>query len=147
MNFKKDLAFGESYEMELLKYIPYDTYNKPQGKFKDYDLEIKLNDKSTFYEVKADRMAYKTGNIAIEYECFDKPSGIETTKADYYTYFVLNNNDYDLYIIPVRKIKSKIRKELYKRIVKGGDYQKSKLYLFDLNKFKKYKSIKPFFST
>ena len=31
-------------------------------------------------EVKSDRLAHKTGNVYIEYECRGKPSGIATTK-------------------------------------------------------------------
>ena len=139
MNFKNDLAFGESYELELLKHIPHDKYNKPDGKFKDYDLEIIHNDKSIYYEVKADRKASLTGNLAIEYECFNKPSGIATTKADYYAYFIINGDDYDLYIIPVKEIITLIQIKDYKRIVKGGDYNKSKLFLFELYKFNEYK--------
>lgn len=139
MNFKNDLSFGEAFELELLKYISYDSYKKPQGKFKDYDLEIISNNINTYYEVKCDRMSFKTGNIAIEYECFDKPSGIESTKADYYGYFILNPNGYDLYIVPVSQIKEFINKKIYKRTVKGGDYFKSHMYLFDLSVFNEYK--------
>ena len=36
-------------------------------------------------EVKSERDIWqKTGNIAIEYECYGKPSGISSTEADYW---------------------------------------------------------------
>jgi hypothetical protein len=37
-------------------------------------------------EVKTDFIAHRTGNLAIEYECRGKPSGISVTDADYYAY-------------------------------------------------------------
>lgn len=45
--------------------------------------DFKLSNKQR-YEVKCDFMALKTGNIYIEYEQFNKPSGIKTTKAQFY---------------------------------------------------------------
>ena len=140
MNFKNDLEFGQSYELELLKYIDYDKYIQSQGKFKPYDIKIYKNDKITRYEVKSDRITYYTGNITIEYECFNNPSGIATTRAKYYAYFVVKpNNSYDLYIIPVKKIKQYIERKKYLKISSGGDYHLSKFYLFNKSKFQKYK--------
>lgn len=39
-------------------------------------------------EAKSDYIAHRTGNIAIEYECRGKPSGIAVTEADYYAYII-----------------------------------------------------------
>ena len=140
MNFKNDLDFGNKYEIELLKYLDYDKYIQSKGKFKPYDLKIYNNNKITRYEVKADRMTHYTGNIAIEYDCFNKPSGITTTRASYYAYFVVKpNNEYDYYIIPVKKIKKYITEKKYKRNITGGDYNLSKFYLFEKAIFEKYK--------
>ncbi len=140
MVFNDDLKFGNYYELELLKYIDCDSYIKKTGYFKEYDIKIYKNNKSVKYEVKADRITYYTKNIAIEYECSNKVSGVITTKAKYYAYFVINpNNDYELYIIPVKKIIKYIMKNKYKKILTGGDNNKSKFYLFDENLFLKYK--------
>ena len=139
MNFVEDLKFGKKYEIELLKYLDYESYDFVDGLFKDYDLKININQKSTTYEVKADRITYKTNNIAIEYECSKKKSGILTTKADFYAYFIIKPNDnYDLYIIPTKDIKAFIKEKKYKRIVNGGDNYNSKMYLFDINIFKNF---------
>ena len=139
MNFVEDLKFGKKYENELLKYIIYDSYNLADGLFKDYDLKININQKSITYEVKADRLTYKTNNIAIEYECSKKDSGISTTKSDFYAYFIIKPNDnYDLYIIPTEDIKTFIKENKFIRIVNGGDNYNSKMYLFNVNIFKKY---------
>ena len=139
MNFKKDLEFGEYYEMKLLEHLDYDLSVKKDGNFKDYDIEIYKDNIKTTYEVKADRMAYNTNNIAIEYECFNKPSGISTTKADYWAIFeIIPKDDYNLYIIPTKDIKQLINIKEYFRYVKGGDFNKSKMFLFNKNIFHKY---------
>lgn len=39
-------------------------------------------------EVKRDRKASTTGNLYVEFESRGKPSGIETTEADYYCFVV-----------------------------------------------------------
>ena len=139
MNFKKDLEFGEYYEMQLLKHIEHDLSVKKDGKFKDYDIEIYKDDILTTYEVKADRMINKTNNICIEYECFNKPSGISTTKANFWAIFeILPEQDYNLYIIPTEDIKHLIDVRQYSKFVKGGDFNKSKMFLFNKNLFHKY---------
>ena len=139
MNFKNDLKFGKKYEMELLKYLDYNIYETKDGLFKEYDLKININQKSITYEVKADRLTYITNNIAIEYECSKKDSGISTTKSDFYAYFIIKPNDnYDLYIIPTEDIKTFIKENKFIRIVNGGDNYNSKMYLFNVNIFKNF---------
>lgn len=141
MNFKQDLAFGNKYENTLIKLIPHDSFVKPSGYFKEYDIEFTTDNKTTKYEVKTDRMAYKTSNIAIEYECRNKQSGINTTTADYFSYFVVDakdSNNYALFIIPVDIIKQRIKSRDYRGNISGGDYNASKIYLFNANVFLDY---------
>lgn len=136
MTFKKDLKFGQQYEMLFCEIMGFTDYQISTGKFKEYDI-INNNIK---YEVKCDRLAAKTGNVAIEYECFNKPSGITTTQADYYVYFILNGQDYDLFVIPVNDIKEYIKNNSQKyKNVSGGDFSKSKMYLIKINEFTEYK--------
>lgn len=66
-NFQKDLALGTVGE-EYIKSIFADD-------------KIKL-------EVKKDDWAARTGNLALEFECRGKPSGILTTKADFYCFVI-----------------------------------------------------------
>lgn len=137
MGFQQDLKFGQSYEELLTTLIENDGFDMCNNK--DYDIAMKENDKTIYYEVKADRMTHKTGNICIEFECFGKPSGITTTKADRYAYYELNGDDkYTLYIIPVSSIKRRIKQQKYKRIIKGGDKSSSQCYLFDKSVFQKF---------
>ena len=104
MNFKKDLAFGKTYEQIAKNYFNNQT-SEVTGCFKDYDFICK----NTSYEIKADRMAYKTNNVAIEYKCNNKPSGISSTKSKYYIYFIVKpDNTHTAYMIPTDDIKKLI---------------------------------------
>lgn len=136
--FINDLEFGQEYEKKLISIMCMTDYTISDGLFKDFDI-VDNSNKETFYEVKADRMAYKTNNIAIEFQCNNKPSGIETSKANYWAIFIIKeNNKNDLYIISRKRLLKFIRKDLYHNIVRGGDNKKSLMYLFDLDLFKNY---------
>lgn len=137
MNFYNDLKFAEKYELLVPTIIENDGFERCNNK--DYDIMLKHGDVNKYYEVKCDKLMFKTGNICIEYECYNKPSGITTSKSDYYVYFELLPDDkHNVYIIPTKKIKKRIAENKYKKSINGGDYKKSKFYLFDKNIFKKY---------
>lgn len=143
--FEKDKIQGDFYEREALKYLKYDTYKITQGYFKEYDIiTYRKEGIVEKIEVKSDRLSSKTGNFCIEYNFKNNPSGILTTKADYYFYFVLycKDNDinkeiirYDLYKIPVDDLKRMVENC---RSVSGGDGGYSKMYLLPIRKCKKY---------
>jgi hypothetical protein len=136
-NFKNDLKFGQTYEGMLTTLIKNDGYTTCNNK--DYDLALIENGETIYYEVKSDRLTSTTGNICIEFECYNKPSGITTTKANRYAYYEIKpDGKYTLYIIPVRKIRKKIEQQKYKRIYAGGDNKASRFYLFDKTIFNKY---------
>ena len=140
MNFNLDLAFGNMYEQKLVDLLPKDSYIIKEGYFPYYDVEITKDNITKKYEVKADRYTYKTGNIAIEFECNNKLSGISITQADYYAYYIVKPyNIFELYIIPTQTIKDLINERKFKRSIYGGDNKKSKMYIFDLEKFAEYK--------
>lgn len=137
MVFSNDLQFGKKYEQLALQYLVYDTVEfAPDKKFSDYDFVTMNNDNIIKYEVKSDRLTHKTGNLAIEYECNKKPSGVSTTKADYYMYFVVKPDSHDCYKIPVDVLKSCTGKgkKMY-----GGDGRKSLMALVPISDFEKYK--------
>jgi hypothetical protein len=82
-------------------------------------------------EVKTDTMAQRTGNIAVEFRCNGKPSGISTTEADYWAFVVLGGRV--IYFIEVNRLKQLAREE-YKisGSVKGGDYHLSEMILIPI---------------
>lgn len=137
MGFDKDLELGKKYEIKSLKYFKYDDFMRTEGYNKNYDLVIIKDGIKTKIEVKCDRLSYKTGNLAIEYIYKNQPSGIKTSKADYYIYFVIHpDNKHTVYKFPIEKLKILCRG---RRSVTGGDNNKSIMYLLpvsDLDKFK-----------
>lgn len=87
----------------------------------EYDLEVgKVAEKKLArilekekIEVKTDLKAKKTGNIFIEFESREKPSGIATTKAKWWFNWI----DEDIGIL----IKTDILKEKLRELVKNDD--------------------------
>ena len=131
-DFKKTLAFGNSYEEILKELIPHkECIQSTKG---EYDLI--LDGKK--YEVKADRFMFKTNNVLIEYESNKKASGISITEADLYAIFEIDGDKYELYLIPVQEIKQLISEKMYKRKISCGYNKLSQCYLFDKMFFDKY---------
>ena len=97
-----------------------------------YDLEVGQVAEQTLadilegkkIEVKRDLQAHETGNIYVEYESRGKPSGLATSEADYYCYFL---SDEHFVIIETKRFK-KICREYYKMngCTYGGDNNTSK---------------------
>ena len=121
--FSKDLADGQRYEKLALKYFKYKRVKFPSGCFKPYDFIL---DGVTKVEVKSDKLTHKTGNIAIEYRCNGKKSGIRSTQADFWVYFVITPQGHDVYKVPVDELKAICVKG---RKMKGGDGNRSRMYL------------------
>jgi hypothetical protein len=141
MTFKTDLKLGVQYEKLYASMIEYDTCEMAEGVFKPWDLKIIRNGETTTYEVKADRMAKATGNLVIEYECSGKPSGITSSLADYWVYFIVGTTQY--YRIPRTVIMEAIQAKKYKRTVRGGDSYKSNMYLFRIEDFNEWRNDVP----
>ena len=141
MGFQSDLALGKVYEQLAIKYLKQKgeaLLDYPEGYCKQYDF---ITDKSS-YEVKADRMTHKTGNLFIEYECSGKPSGLSTTDAKYWFYFILMpENGYRAYKIPTEFLKGVAEAG---RTVNGGDGWRSKGYLCNESWFRGYEAIASF---
>lgn len=136
--FQQNLKQGQKYEKESLKYFDYDTYNIMKGYFKDYDIELIKDDKKTTVEVKSDRQSSITGNMAIECEYNNEPSGIASTKADYFVYFVVHKDRDECYCFPTEELRNMVKSC---RKVRGGDGYKSQMYLVkisDCGKYRKY---------
>jgi hypothetical protein len=140
-SFQNDLLFGKKHELLLLDYLPMDEYTEvemaPNRRFVEWDMKLKNGALEAKYEVKSDRLTAKTGNFCLEYNCSGQPSGISTTQADYYAYFVIKGSDHDLYLIPVPRIKELIAQGAYKKM-KGGDSYRSEFYLIPKAVFAEY---------
>ena len=105
-----------------------------------YDLEIGLSYETALYEllgkkieVKRDFQCFETGNIFVEYESRNKPSGIATSEADYYCYWLSEKHFVMVEKDELRRLCRKYLKST--RDVYGGDSNTSKGILLPLNDF------------
>ena len=116
------------------------------GKVREDMIKEMLQDKKI--EVKSERDVWKrTGNIAIEYECYGKPSGINATEADYWYHNLCVGEDiYATLIFKTENLK-KILDSLERKVsVNGGDHNASRMYLISLQKLFDLKTIKEYIS-
>jgi hypothetical protein len=93
-----------------------------------------LTDKKV--EVKSERdMWVRTGNIAIEYESYGKPSGIAATEADYWFHnLCIGDDTFATLVFDVPSLKRIIDNLDYKKTVSGGDHNASRMYLLNIQK-------------
>lgn len=84
-------------------------------------------------EVKTERGLWtKTGNIVIEFESRNKPSGIQTTEADYWFHNLEKNGEViGTIVLPVKVLREYIKTNM-PSVVSGGDNYTSRLYKINL---------------
>ena len=122
---------------------------------------IKYNDDSAFdilfendeydvvtYEVKTDLFEKNmdeggTGNMAIEYKCRCKKSGIRKTKALYFAYYLPNVRDKHLWVISVKNLKELLKDCVSKRVSGGETYYDSdekvtRCFLIDRYRYRRH---------
>ena len=122
---------------------------------------IRYNDDSAFdillrddeynlitYEVKTDLFEKDwgeggTGNMAIEYKCRGKKSGIRKTKAMYFAYYIPNVRDKQLWVISVKNLKELLTTCVSKRVSGGETYYDSdekvtRCFLIDRYRYRKH---------
>ena len=116
------------------------------GKVREDLIKEMLQDKKI--EVKSERDVWKrTGNIAIEYQCYGKPSGINATEADYWFHNLCVGEDvYATLVFNTENLKKIIDSLERKVSVSGGDPTASRMYLVSLQKLFDVKTIKEYIS-
>ena len=135
-SFRECLAQGNAFERKAAELFVYDTVEFMKGKFKEYDFVFTRNERRVCVEVKSDNLTQRTGNLCIEFECNNKPSGITATTADYWVYYVINKNaEDDVYMFPIADLREMAPKY---RAVKGGDGWRARMYLLPRTKAIKY---------
>ena len=88
-------------------------------------------------EVKSERgMWLQTGNIAIEYESYGKPSGINATDSDYWFHnLCVGDEVFGTLVFETKMLKKIINESINAnqvRSVSGGDHNASKMYLINI---------------
>lgn len=129
--------------MKLKNYNTHGDYrfdlDLEKGQFFEKQLyDILTGESSIKIELKADRFVSETNNLAIEFRCRGKLSGISTSEAEWYG-FVLGGhlyNDEVIVLIKTNRLK-KIVKSVYKKFknkakVMGGDENLSEMILIDV---------------
>lgn len=137
MSIRKSFSLGDKAEAECwdwLESLGFEVEKVPQEIRYDYDLKATKNKLSVTFEVKNDIKSAVTGNIAIEYFNSKKkePSGISSTKADYWVHRFENK----LWVIKTETLKNFIKKQTPKRIIIGGGDDNADLMLYDKLIFK-----------
>ena len=114
------------------------------GQVREDAIKDMLQDKKI--EVKSERDVWqKTGNIAIEYESYGKPSGINATEADYWFHNLCVGDDvYATLVFKTDSLKKIINSLDRKVSVSGGDHNASKMYLINLQKLFAIQTIKDY---
>jgi len=117
------------------------------GKVREQMVADMLQDKKI--EVKSERDVWqKTGNIAIEYECYGKPSGISATESDYWFHnLCIGDETFATIVFDTNSLKRIINNLDRKRSVSGGDNNAARMYLLNLQKLFSSDVIKAFKET
>ena len=114
------------------------------GKVREKNVADMLQNKKI--EVKSERgMWMKTGNIAIEYESYGKPSGISATESDYWFHnLCIGEETFATLVFHTNSLRKIINNLDYKKTVSGGDNNASRMYLLNIQKLFSSDVIKAF---
>jgi hypothetical protein len=124
MKFEESLSSGKQSENIVLSMIKnkYPKAYIKEGYHKEYDIMIPEINQTV--EVKKDFKSKHTGNIVIEMEMNNKPSGLQTTTADWWVFHL---DEKEVVWISLDKLKEMIMFEDYtlvEFIGKGDDVSK-----------------------
>jgi len=138
-DFKKDLPIAVETEKEVAKILE-EKYNANILEFSHtnkYDILAEIKNKKYTFEVKEDFTCEKTGNVGLEFRCRGKPSGIQTSQADFYIYKIhAQDGSIGFYLSKTSTLKKMIDDKKYFRIVNGGDVGSNSMnYLFKYETF------------
>lgn len=134
-DFQKDIKTGEQGEEFVKEHLINSGFKFIKNhKGKEYDLLMSFKEKQVKYEIKTDVYPKDTGNIAIEFECRNKPSGINVTESDYFvTYFPMFK---EIWNIKTDKLKHLIQENSFRQTeASGDDGSNTKLYLINKKEF------------
>ena len=114
------------------------------GKVREQMIVDMLQDKKI--EVKSERDIWQTsGNIAVEYESYGKTSGINRTESDYWFHnLCIGDETFATIVFETKNLKKIINNLDYKRSVKGGDNNASRMYLLNIQRLFSSDVIKAF---
>jgi hypothetical protein len=128
MGFQESLTSGQKSENLVLDIIKkkYPKAFLKEGYHKEYDIMIPEINKTV--EVKKDFKSQYTGNVVIEVEMNNRPSGLETSTADWWVFHL---NDIELVWIKLKRLKELVKSEDYNLVefIGKGDTISKQAYL------------------
>lgn len=113
------LIFEKQAQERIIKYYNNEYSLLNECKNSNYDFELSNNIK---YEVKTDFKAVKTTNFFIEYIQFNRPSGIQTTKANFYIIIIPFITKTKYYLIETLELEFFILTKQFKYIVEPTEH-------------------------
>ena len=135
--FEQNLEIGEAAELALariLREMGCEVEFAPDRFFPDWDLRVRFhNGKPWTVEVKGQSEADEYGHINIEDLAGGLPSGLATTKAEWWAHQI--GADPRFYFWGMRSLKNYVERVKLKRY-KGGIGNLSEGYLFPIDDFK-----------
>jgi hypothetical protein len=136
-SFAKDLIIGQEIEKELAELL---SKRNPKSKIefntsstndikelRKYDFTLSNNSSIHKIEVKYDKKASQTNNVAIEVKC------VNHSEADLFAYKIKN----DFYFIKTEKLKTLIESKQY-RFVNACENGKNYIMLMSISEFEKH---------
>lgn len=130
MNIKKsrDIENNKKIEKNIADFLTKKgikvlEINKKENDEFDFLIENKKGEVSTIEMKKEDKYITKekdTGNLFVEIECNEKPSGISTSKSDWYMFYLINIEE--IWIIETPKLKHLMWIHNFKLSPYSGDF-------------------------
>lgn len=145
-DFNEDIKSGEEGEIVVQDYL------KTMGctiitDNKDYKYDFIATSptgKPLTYEVKTDIYCSEkrdTGNMFIEYECRNKPSGIDVTEADWFVTYYKHFNQ--MWFIETSELKNLIHYNNFRQTAQSGDEgSNTKGYLINRKDYQRFFKVK-----
>ena len=128
MKFNESLSSGKQSENIILKMVQnkYPKAYIKEGYHKEYDIMIPEINKTI--EVKKEFKSQYTGNVVIEMEMNNRPSGLQTTTADWWVFHL---DETEIVWITLKRLKEMVEFEGYKLVefIGEGDEISKQAYL------------------
>jgi hypothetical protein len=113
LTWEECLEFGNKWQKKAIEALGLNNVRVMPGKFEEFDVVSVEDGKIIFREFKADRLASKTGNMAIEFNHKGNPSGIAKSLADFWNYVIVYEKVAVVYDIPTSVLKEFIHQNLF----------------------------------
>lgn len=135
-HFQDDLKDGQQAENEVARLLAarFQVSETEIERSSSKGFDLRIGSLNRTFEVKNDLLAERTGNIAIEFECRGRPSGLAATTADYWVYKFSGQ----FCLIETARLKQElsVNKNFWKTVVGGDPGSNTRMWLVKVAIFK-----------